>query len=128
MNITDGYWPGSKICEKKNLKSPQWLRNIKIKKKPFWKIFSDKQPQLIENGGWHFSFLKNPKSIRKKIISYAHQEFNKEKFNNIKNIEKKITDKVDLFDRNIKYKVIKLDDSFPDYIRNNKEKFKDWIF
>ena len=50
---------------------------------PFWKIFSDKQPQLIKNGGWHFSFLKDPKSIRKKIISYAHQEFNKEKFNNI---------------------------------------------
>ena len=68
MNITDGYWPGSKICEKKNLKSPQWLRDIKIKKKPFWKIFSDKQPQLIENGGWHFSFLKDPQSIRKKLF------------------------------------------------------------
>ena len=101
---------------------------IKIKKKPFWKIFSDKQPQLIQDGGWHFSFLKDPKSIRKKIISYAHQEFNKEKFNNVKNIEKKISDKEDLFERNIEYKVVNLDNSFPDYIRNNKEKFKDWIF
>ena len=127
MNITDGYWPGSKICEKKNLKSPQWLRNLKIKKKPFWKIFSDRQPQLIENGGWHFSFLKDPQSIRKKIISYAHQEYNNDKFINVKNIEKKISDTVDLFDRNITYKVMSIDDSFPDYIVNNKEKFKDWI-
>ena len=51
---------------KKNLKSPQWLRNIKIKERPFWNFFKDKQPQLIENGGWHFSFLKNPKEIKKK--------------------------------------------------------------
>ena len=35
-------WPGTKICQKKYLKSPQWLRNIKIKKKPFWKILVKK--------------------------------------------------------------------------------------
>ena len=28
-------WPGTKICQKKNLRSPQWLRNIKIKKDLF---------------------------------------------------------------------------------------------
>ena len=127
MNISDGFWAGSKICEKKNLKSPQWLRNIKVKKKPFWKIFSDKQPQLIENGGWHFSFLKDPKSIRKKIFSYAHQEFNKEKFSDLDNIKRKISNNEDLFERNIEYKAIALDKSFPEYILNNKEKFKDWI-
>ena len=44
-------WPGTKICQKKNLRSPQWLRNIKIKKRPFWKFFKPRQPQLIYNGG-----------------------------------------------------------------------------
>ena len=53
LNITDDLWPGTKICQKKNLKSPQWLRNIKTKKRAFWKIFKDKQPQLINNSGWH---------------------------------------------------------------------------
>ena len=33
LNITDKYWMGTKICQKKNLKSPQWLRNIKTKKR-----------------------------------------------------------------------------------------------
>ena len=47
LNTTDKFWPGTKICQKKYLKSPQWLRNLKTKKQPFWKIFSDKQPQLI---------------------------------------------------------------------------------
>ena len=29
---------GLKICKKKDLKSPQWLRNIKSKKYPFWRF------------------------------------------------------------------------------------------
>ena len=36
LNVTDKYWMGTKICQKKYLKSPQWLRNIKTKKRPFW--------------------------------------------------------------------------------------------
>ena len=88
LNITNKNWPGTKICQKKNLKTPQWLRNLKTKKKPFWKIFK-KNIQLINDGGWHFSFLKDPDSIRKKIISYSHQEFNKEEFINIELIKKK---------------------------------------
>ena len=127
LNITDGYWAGTKICEKKNLKSPQWLRNIKTRKKPFWKIFSDNAPQLINDGGWHFSFLKDSISIKNKISVYAHQEFNTPKFCNTENIQKKIENKEDLFDRNIKYEAVELDETFPDYIFKNKIKFKDWI-
>jgi len=127
LNITDNLWPGTKICQKKNLKSPQWLRNIKTQKRPFWKFFKDKQPQLIKYGGWHFSFLKDPESIKKKITSYSHQEFNKEKFTDSQNIEKRIINGKDLFDRNIKYKAINIDENFPDYILNNKNKFKNWI-
>ena len=113
---------------KKYLKSPQWLRNIKTKKRPFWKIFKDKEPQIINDAGWHFSFLKDPSSIKKrKIISYSHQEFNKEEFTNLKNIELKIKKGEDLFNRNIKYKAIKVDESFPKYILENKEYFKTWI-
>ena len=126
LNVTDEDWPGTKICQKKYLKSPQWLRNLKTKKKPFWKIFS-KNIQLINNGGWHFSFLKNPESIKKKINSYSHQEYNKERFTNIDSIKKKIALHQDLFERKIIYKKIDLNDNFPDYILKNKELFKDWI-
>ena len=121
------FWNGTRICVKKYLKSPQWLRNLKTKKRSFWKLFGDNQPQIIENGGWHFSFLKKPEGIKTKINSYSHQEFNSEKFTNIKNIEKKISKGVDLFERDIKYQRVNVDESFPDYINNNKEKFKDWI-
>ncbi len=127
LNTTDKFWPGTKICQKKYLKSPQWLRNLKTKKQPIWKIFSDKQPQLIYNGGWHFSFLKNPSSIKQKINAYSHQEYNLPEFTNIDKIGEKISKGIDLFGRNIKYEKINLDESFPEYILNNKDRFKDWI-
>ena len=123
--MTENDWAGTKICKKKFLKSPQWLRNLKIKKKSFWNFFNNKL-QLINNGGWHFSFLKDPDSIRKKIFSYSHQEYNTEEFTNISLIKNKISKGEDLFSRNIKYKKMKIDETFPKYITENKEKFKKW--
>ena len=127
LNVTDKYWMGTKICQKKYLKSPQWLRNIKTKKRPFWKFYKPKQPQLIIDGGWHFSFLKKPKDIAKKIMAYSHQEFYKDEFINEKKIEDRINNKKDLFDRKINYEKILIDSSFPEYVFNNKSMFKDWI-
>ena len=127
QNITDAYWMGTKICQKKYLKSPQWLRDIKTKKRPFWKFYKPKEPQLILDGGWHFSFLKKPKDIAKKIKAYSHQEFYKDEFINEKKISERINNNVDLFDRNIVYKKVELDKSFPEYVFNNKDFFKEWI-
>ena len=121
------FWYGSRICVLKYLKSPQWLRNIKTKKRPFWKFYKPKEPQLIFDGGWHFSFLKKPKDIASKIKSYSHQEFNKDDFTNEKQIAERIKNEQDLFNRNIKYKKIEIDESFPKYILENKTMFKEWI-
>ena len=71
-------WIGTKACRKKYLKSPQWLRNIKDKIYPKWRLdilFSEKKYNdifFIENGGWHFSFVKKPEDIEKKLRSYLH--------------------------------------------------------
>ena len=71
-------WTGSKICKKKDLISPQWLRDIKDKNYPFWRLdtyFSKKKYsniKFIENGGWHFSYLKKPIGIEKKLKSIRH--------------------------------------------------------
>ena len=126
-NTTLPDWGGTKICQKKNLKSPQWLRSIKIKKYPFWKFYKPKLPQLIYDGGWHFSFVKTPEKISQKLTSYAEQQFNNEKFNNIKKIKEKINNNEDLLGRDFKYRKIEIDNSYPKYIRENKEKFKNFI-
>ena len=127
LNITEEKWPGTKICQKKNLKSPQWVRDIKTKKRKIWQIYKEKEPQIILDGGWHFSFLKDFNLIKKKIKSFAHQEFNNEFFTDIKQIEKRINSGADIFERKYEYKKINIDSQFPDYILRNKIKFKEWI-
>ncbi len=127
LNETENNWHGSKVCLKKNLKSPQWLRNLKFKKYPFWRIDKPSNIQIIKDGGWHFSYLQDSDSISRKIQSFAHGEFNKEDFIDKKNIEEKISMGKDIFDRGTVYKKVEIDDSFPQYIIDNKEKLKKWI-
>ena len=127
LNITEENWSGTKICQKKFLKSPQWLRNLKIKKRKIWNFYKDKEPQIIFDGGWHFSFLKKNELIQKKIKSFAHQEFNKNNLTNLENIKKRVNSGTDIFDRPFKYKKVELDKDFPEYILDNRSKFKDWI-
>ena len=127
LNASEKSWMGTKIIQKKYLKSPQWLRNIKTSKPAFWKFYKPRQPQLIHEGGWHFSFLKEPKGISKKIQSYSHSEYNRPEFTDEKKIEERIKQRVDIFDRDFKYEKVDLDDKFPKYILENLIKYKDWI-
>ena len=127
LNETESEWHGSKICLKKNLISPQWLRNLKFKQYPFWRFDKMRSLQIIKDGGWHFAYLQNSENIIKKIKSFAHGEFNKEIYANIENIERKISEEKDIFNRDIIYKKIQIDNSFPKYIVDNKEKLKEWI-
>ena len=126
QNNTDPVWFGSKICKKKDIKSPQWLRKQKVKKFPFWKFYKIKW-NIIKNGGWHFSFLMNTDQIKKKLNAYAHAEYNNSKFNNYEKINNSINQRIDLFNREINFEKIPFDKTFPEYIFNNQEKFKDWI-
>jgi beta-1,4-mannosyl-glycoprotein beta-1,4-N-acetylglucosaminyltransferase len=129
-NITEPYWFGTRACKKKYLKSPQWLRNKKFKKYPFWrfdKLINFMNWNIIDEGGWHFSFLMNSMDIRKKLLSFAHSEFSSDEFSSLSAIENKINKNKDLFDRNYEYKKVEIDELFPDYILRNKRKFEDFI-
>ena len=66
----DFKWQGTKGVKFKNFISPQWLRNIKGKKYPKWRIdtwFSKKYSNLfyIKNGGWHFTCLRTAEELEK---------------------------------------------------------------
>jgi len=138
-------WFGTKGCLKKNLKSPQWLRNIKNKKYSFLRVdtfFSDKKyinKKFIDHGGWHFSNLKNAEDLELKLKSYLHhrdyevEELGKTK---IKELMKTNETIYDMFgDKTSKKygdeKRRKLDiyeiNKLPIFIQKNLEKYKNWI-
>ena len=125
QNLNESNWIGSKICLKKNFPKPQELRDLKFKEYPFWRI--DKLNLQIIKGGWHFSFLQKPEDIIKKIKSYSHGEFNTTDNTKEENIKEKIKNNIDVFGRGFELRKIPIDNSFPEYIVNNKNILKDWI-
>ncbi len=127
LNETEGDWHGSKICLKKDLKSPQWLRDLKFKKYSFWRIDKIRNLQIIKDGGWHFSYLQNTQNILKKIYSFSHGEHNRPEFANEKSIEEKIKSKKNIFGLKFSYRKVDIDHTFPKYILNNMGKLKEWI-
>ena len=136
-------WIGSKACKKKYLKSPQWLRNVKDKIYPKWRldiIFSEKRYNsvfFVENGGWHFSFVKKPEDIEKKLKSYLHhREYDLDPLG-IENIKNLIKSKAVIYDHRVDQtqykfgggqKLEKIDVRFlPEYIFSQKEKYLEWL-
>ena len=69
----------------------------------------------------------DPKEISKKLKTFAHSEFSKEEFSSPKIIENKILKKIDLFNRGHQYKAVNIDNSFPDFLINNYDKYKEFI-
>ena len=136
-------WYGSKLCKKKHLISPQWLRNIKSKKYPLWRfdtIFSKKKYRtvnFINDGGWHYTNIKSPEKIDHKMKNFLHHLEYEESGLNVDDVKKIITEKKVFYNHNADKKEkkwsagIKLakesDLLLPDYILKNKEKFIDWL-
>ncbi len=143
LKLPNQNWVGTRSCKKKYLESPQWLRNIKVRNYPFYRldtIFSKTRYsniKFIDNGGWHFTNIKSPEKIRFKLKSYLHhREFEINPLS-IEEIEDLIRNKKAIYDLTIDKRNQKIGDGnqlenydmkkLPTYIQNNLDKFRDWI-
>ena len=136
-------WYGSRACKKKDLRSPQWLRNIKSRKYPLWKInilfskIKHNNVNFIKNGGWHFSNIKLAKDIDYKMKNYLHHLEYEESGLKIEDVEKIISEKRVIYDLGADKRVKKWNSStnlitedekfLPEYIKENKNKFLSWL-
>ena len=137
-------WYGSRLCRFDKLLSPQWLRNLKTKNYPLWRldvIFNEKKyfdNIFIKDGGWHFSYLKKPIDIKKKLKTYLHHVEYELNPISVKTIDTIIKNKKAIYDLNLdkrinnrfstgsKLKKFKLN-QLPDYIKKNRVRFKKWL-
>ncbi len=133
FNLINNYetpWEGTRVCKKKYLKSIDFMRQ-KVKSKNinynFLRFDKEKNIELFHNGGWHFNNLMSADRISKKLKTFAHEEYSNDRFSSVDVIKKKIIEKKDLFERGEIYNKVELDESFPDYLINNQEKFKEFI-
>ena len=96
-----------------------------------------KNIELVKNGGWHFSNMKTPEAIEKKMSTYLHHReydinpLGTKKISEIMKNKKAIYNlradmKTNKFDNTQNLVVTKINE-LPAYIQNNLEKYKDWI-
>ena len=64
---------------------------------------------------------------KEKIKSSEHSEYNKHEFTDIEKIKYRVENLIDPFDRKFNLRKIKIDDTFPDELFINQDKYKKWI-
>tara|TARA_Y100001970_G_C14053512_1_gene760259 strand:+ start:124 stop:966 length:843 start_codon:yes stop_codon:yes gene_type:complete len=136
-------WVGSRACKKKDLVSPQWLRNIKDKDYMLWRLdvlFSNKKYfniNRVNEGGWHFTSIKSPEDIHFKLSHFLHHLEYEESKLNIEDMKKIVEEKKVLYDHASDKRGSKWSSSIslekisenllPEYIVKNKDKYKEWL-
>jgi len=143
LNLPNLIWTGTKGCKKKYLKTPQWLRNIKDRKFPFYRldVFFSKTKfiniKIINNGGWHFTNIKTASEIQHKLKSYLHHREFDENPISINMINEIVKDKRAIYDLKVDKKINKIGNGsklekyplkkLPKFLQNNLESYQEWI-
>lgn len=107
-------WYGSKISFYKNIKNLS-----------FNEVRGDESlSKKINEGGWHFSFQGGKDMVKNKILSYSARDLVNN--NVLTHLDSNIDNNIDPFFRS-KLTPVEIDDSFPNYIKNNLDKYKHMI-
>lgn len=119
-------WLGTKICSYDTAKK--------------YGMDALRHPELVNDnairvtdGGWHFSYMGGLrksaiKRIKDKLAAFSHAEdYNNWKFNNPIIISFSILLGRDLFRRNAKFKKVKIDESYPEWLLENYKNYRHFI-
>jgi len=137
-------WYGSRACKFKHLKTFSWLKNIKNKKYSHWRIdtyfskLKQRNLEIINDGGWHFTNVKSPKDLFIKMSNFGHHNEFELSDTSIEDlafqIKNKIinynhfTDKTSENKYDYNYKLKNLNPILlPEYLRLNKKKYHEWF-
>jgi len=136
-------WYGSKACKKKDLISPQWLRNIKTRKYPPWRLdlilSKTKYSSIhyVENGGWHFTNIKSPAAIEIKLSNFLHHQDFEDSGLKLDHLKEMVKNKKVLYDHKADQKGYKWNgntilkkislSAMPDYLLENNKKYANWL-
>ncbi|MGP8217139.1 MAG: hypothetical protein ACLQQ4_16335 [Bacteroidia bacterium] len=144
-SIDDKYrWQGTVMCRINDNLSPQEMRNLSIiyagkysdrfrarlyseVRLLMWQLKNLKRAVPVYKGGWHFSYLGGVKMIINKLEAFAHAEYNSAEYKDPAKIEQALKEGKDIFGRGYTYQFVPLDNAFPQYILNNREKYRELI-
>lgn len=114
-------WIGSKMCSYKLLKEQQLeLGDLRFPERKACGI-------RVSDGGWHFGYMGGHgetdirKRVQDKVISAAHQEYNKKEV--LSDVADKIKDGKDIFGRDAQFVMRTIDETYPEYLRKHQDEY-----
>lgn len=120
------YFNGKDVGEKPDHPMPIVLPTIQIT--DLHKQWEQRHSwSTVPNAGWHFSYLGGIERIKEKLAAYSHAENDT---NEVKDkLEENIKAGKDIFGRDDhRFEFVPLDDSFPEYLVENQDKYKELIY
>jgi beta-1,4-mannosyl-glycoprotein beta-1,4-N-acetylglucosaminyltransferase len=79
----------------------------------------------LADAGWHFSCMLSPERLSRKLSSFAHSELDTPEVNDVERLRECIDNGVDLLlPPRFTMKPVELDDTYPEYLVANRERFK----
>ena len=84
--------------------------------------------RILENSGWHFSYMMDENLIKNKIKSFSHQELNTPEFMENLSVERILRNKDDLFLRDGYIWDFCPIQTLPKTIRDNPRKYQGHLF
>lgn len=113
-------WLGTKICSFGNLPEEGivFLREVSP---------DDPRSVRVADGGWHFGYMggDGERSARKRIAvkvkAAAHQEYNSSRY--LSEAVDRLMCGEDIFDRNVQFVRVPIDESYPEYLQKHQEEY-----
>lgn len=143
MNEADPWWYGTVMARFADFRKPQDLRSVSKKmhgeKK---KILNNKLHRIVKSiihpiyrhpisiipqAGWHFSYLGGVDKIIEKLEAFAHTEHNQENIKSRESIAAALQEGKDFVGLGIPFKTIALDETYPEFILNNVDTYRQLI-
>jgi len=127
-NFYDKEWFGTRACSFNLLKKI----TVDLLRYPMEER-SMQKGVIIEDGGWHFSFLGGAEKIKSKLEAYDYQGRRTSfilrflNFIDPNYLSRRLKNNKDIFLDNRSFNVQNLDHDFPIFLLNNLEKYKEYI-
>jgi beta-1,4-mannosyl-glycoprotein beta-1,4-N-acetylglucosaminyltransferase len=109
---------------KQNWIMPRIMKYKYLKQHTPDKVRNSGYEHMIDNGGWHFSYIGDVDFVKRKIESFSHTELNTEEFKS--KLEYKMEHCQSLFGDDF-WEVVNIDETFPKDVVANPEKYSHLI-
>lgn len=117
--LRDNFWLGSVMVSKKSIQKPQHWRNNREN--------TSSNFNVVENGGWHFTFLGGVDKIIEKLNA-LNEEFDYSLYKNVDHLKNALLEKKAILPNQTSFELMEDEKILPSFVIENREKFNTYFY